>query len=271
MAYDTGVDAFDEPSMPAVARSADSPYAPYASWLTRPEVRTALWKRVWHLQAADAADLVSESFEALWRRRDDPGLPDSLPRMIGLALRVIDAKVIDRDRRRAVQRKRLVDAARLVPRDEDDPPLSEVAGEDQPNYVDEIAPLRSITAHDHLAARQKLAFVQRTADPVGLTDDDVEVMQAIDVGEVTVEEAAAERGIAASALRVRLHRLRQGLGKAWADELDGATTMRTLAWKAVRIYKNPEGFRGRLARGVGTRRWLAKLIEKIVRGRAPSL
>jgi RNA polymerase sigma factor (sigma-70 family) len=256
--------------MPAVAHPADSPYASYAELLTRAEVRSALWKRVWRLQTADAADLVSESFEALWRRRDDPSLPDSLERMIGLALHVIDAKIIDRNRRRSVQWKRIVDAARLVPRDEDDPPLSEVAGEDQPNYVDEIAPLRTITAYDHLAARQKLAFLQSTADDVGLTDDDVEVMQALDADELTVEEAAAERGIPANALRVRLHRLRQRLEQAWAEQLAGATTMRTLAWKAIRLYKAPV-FRGRLARGVGTRRWLQRVIEKIVRGRAPSL
>jgi hypothetical protein len=55
------------------------------------------------------------------------------------------------------------------------------------------------------------------------------------------------------------------------EHLDGAATMRTLAWKAIRLYKAPMVFRGRLARGVGTRRWLERLIEKIVRGRAPSL
>ncbi len=256
--------------MPAVVAPADSPYAPYAVLLTRPEVRSALWKKVWNLQKADAADVVSESFEALWRRRDDPNLPDSLERMIALARHVIDAKVIDRRRRRAVVWKRLVDAARLVPRDEDDPPLAEVAGEDQPNYVDESAPPRSITPYDHLAARLQLEFVDDRADQVGLTDDDLEVMQALDVGEVTLEEAAAARGLPATALRVRLHRIRQKLGEAWADHLDG-DTMRTRAWKAVRFYKDPSLFRGRLARGVGTRRWLAKLIEKIVRGRAPSL
>jgi len=255
--------------MPAVARPADSPYAPYAALLTQPEVRAALWKRVWNVQRADAADMVSDTFEALWRRRDDPNLPDSLQRMIGLALTVIDAKVIDRTRRRAVDRKRLVDAARLVPRDEDDPPLSELAGQDQPNYVDEIAPLRSITAYDHLAARRQLAFVQSSAWEVGLTDDDLEIMQALDVDEVTVEQAAAERGLPAGALRVRLHRLRQRLGAAWAEHLDGATPL-THMRKAVRLYKSWV-FRGRLARGVGTRRWLEKVIEKIVRGRAPSL
>jgi len=111
--------------MPAVARPADSPYAPYAALLTRPEVRTALWRRAWRLQRADAADLVSDCLEVLWRRRDDPNLPDSLKRMIGLALCVIDAKLVDRTRRRAVARRRLVDAARLVPRDPDDPPLGE--------------------------------------------------------------------------------------------------------------------------------------------------
>ncbi len=167
--------------MPAVARTADSPYASYADWLTRPEVRSALWQKVWRLQKADAADLISETFEALWRRRDDPNLPGSLERMIGLARHVIDAKIVDRNRRRAVGWKRIVDAARLVPRDEDDPPLSEVAGEDQPNYIDEIAPMRTITAYDHLAARQKLAFVDSSAWQMGLTDDDVEVMQALDV------------------------------------------------------------------------------------------
>ena len=255
--------------MPAVASPAVSPYAPYADLLTRPEVRSALWKRVWRLQPADAADLVSDSFEALWRRRDDPNLPRSLERMIGLALVVIDAKVIDRNRRRAVEWKRMVDAARLVPRDEDDPPLAEMAGEDQPNYVDEIAPLRTITAYDHLAARQKLAFVESSAWETGLTDDDVEVMQALDADEVTVEQAAAELRIPANALRVRLHRLRQKLGDAWAEHLDGDTP-RTRTMRALRLYREPV-WRGRLGRGVGTRRWLEKVIEKIVRGRAPSL
>jgi RNA polymerase sigma factor (sigma-70 family) len=195
--------------------------APYAQLLSHPRVRTYLEEQLakLELQPADARDLLGQTLEVLWKRRDSPNRPDSLERVLGLGGTVLKGKVVDYFRHKAVTDRRIVDAPE-VPRDPGDPARGkETSGADQPNTVDEIAPPRSINPRHQLEAKRKLAFVRDVADKVGLTDDDLEVMQAIDAGEVTLEQAAAERGLKSSTLRVRLHRIRNKLRSAWAKHL----------------------------------------------------
>ncbi len=251
--------------MSAVAPRLDSPYAAYSVLLTHPHVRRAIWMMVRRMPRADGQELISQSFEALWRRRDDPHLPDCIERMIGLARRVMEAKIIDYYRRRDVERSRIIDAPH-VHRDENEPPPARRSSAEQPNFVDEILPPPSIDAAELLAVKQQLAFVESCAERVGLADDDVEIMQAVDADEMTLEQAAAAHGMAGNALRMRLLRIRRKLDQGWAQHV--ASTPRALMAVAVRLY-------GRLIldrrRAVGTRRWLSRLIDRIVRGLAISL
>ncbi len=251
--------------MPDVAGRLDSRYAAYSVLLTHPHVRQAIWRMVRRMPRADGQDLISQSFEALWRRRDDPHLPDCIERMIGLARRVMGAKIVDYYRRRDVERSRIVDAPH-IPRDEDEPPPARRPREEQPNFVDEILPPVSIDASELLGVRQQLAVVQSDAERIGFTDDDLEIMLAVDADEVTLEEAAAARGMAGNALRMRLLRIRRRLDQAWVDHV--ASTPRALMALALRLY---DGLDVRQRRAVGTRRGLARLIDKIVRGLALSL
>jgi DNA-directed RNA polymerase specialized sigma24 family protein len=253
--------------MPAVARTADSPYAAYAELLTHPHVRQAMWKMVRRLPRADSQDLISQSFEALWRRRDDPHLPDCIERMIGLARRVMEAKVVDYYRRRDVERARIVDAPHF-PRDEGDPPPAGRSSEDQPNFVDEIVPPRTITAYDRLEVKQRLAFLNASAPKVGITDDDVEVMLAVDVGELTLDQASVERAIPGSALRMRLLRIRRKLDHEWTEHV--ADTPRALLAWVLRLHDRLVLQRVS-AQGGGVPRWLSKRIEKFVRSSGLSL
>jgi DNA-directed RNA polymerase specialized sigma24 family protein len=251
--------------MPAVARHLDSPHASYSVLLTHPHVRQAIWRMVRRMPRADGQDLISQSFEALWRRRDDPHLPDCIERMVGLARRVMEAKIIDYYRRRDVERSRIIDAPH-VHRDDDEPPPARRSSAEQPNFVDEILPPASIDAAELLGVKQQLAVVQSCAERVGFTDDDLEIMLAVDADEVTLEEAAAAHGMAGNALRMRLLRIRRKLDQAWADHV--VSTPRALMALAVRLYDRLDL---RQQRAVGTRRWLARLIDKIVRGLALSL
>ena len=64
---------------------------------------------------------------------------------------------------------------------------------------------------------------------MGLTDDDVETMQALDCDEMTVEQAAALRGMEPGALRVRLHRIRKRINEAWRKH----NLIRTPTWLVI--------------------------------------
>jgi DNA-directed RNA polymerase specialized sigma24 family protein len=204
-----------------IPESVEPQYAEYAALLSDDQVRFFLEGKVWALQLeneSDAEDIVSDTFAALWRRRLDADPPDSIERMMGLARVVVEGKIVDFFRHRKVMEEDEVDAATLVPRDAIDQPIGTKAC-DQPTYIELINPGRTVTAEDHVRAKEKLEFTQKVGPQVGLNDDLVEVMQAVDAGEVTIDQAARERGIKPGALRVRMHRVRQGLAVAWAKHL----------------------------------------------------
>lgn len=189
-------------------------FADYRQLLSHPRVREYLQERLdgLDLQDADGQELISQTYAALWRRRNDDNPPDNLPRLLALGKEVIQGKVVDFFRHKAVVQARIKDAP--LPRGEKLEP-GQCSGRDQLNYVDELRPPRSITPEMTLQAKQQIEFTNRVAAKVGLTDDDVETMQAIDCGELTIEQAAALRGMEPGALRVRLHRIRKRINEAW--------------------------------------------------------
>jgi DNA-directed RNA polymerase specialized sigma24 family protein len=201
------------PKLPLDA--ADEPrFAGYRRLLEHPRVLEYLQGRLvgLELQDADGEDLVGQTYEALWRRRTDDDPPNNLPRLLALARTVFQGKLVDFFRHKAVVQARIKDAP--LPRGEKLEP-GQCSGRDQLNYVEELRPPRSITPEMTLQAKQQLEFTNRVADKVGLTDDDVETMQAIDCDELTIEKAAALRGMEPGALRVRLHRIRKRINEAW--------------------------------------------------------
>jgi len=197
------------------ADAADEPqYAAYRQLMEHTRVREFLEMRVKarELPRSDGEDLVGQAFEALWRRRTDEDPADNLPRMVALARTVLEGKLVDYFRHKAVVQARIKDAP--MPRGEQLEP-GQCSGRDQLNYVEELRPRRTITPEMTLQAKQQMAFVNAVAVKVGLTDADVETMQAIDSDEMTIEQAAELRGMTEGALRVRLHRIRKRINKAW--------------------------------------------------------
>jgi DNA-directed RNA polymerase specialized sigma24 family protein len=150
--------------------------------------------------------------DALWRRSEDADPPDNLPRLIALAKKVLEGKLIDFFRHREVERDNLVDPPMPA---RADGRKGAPAGRDQPNFVDEVRPQRSIDPQQSLEASEKLAFVQEMFDDGTLTPDDVEVFEAERAGEKTFSELATERGVEPPALRKRLQRIRDKMKKEW--------------------------------------------------------
>jgi RNA polymerase sigma factor (sigma-70 family) len=189
-------------------------FADYRQLLSLPRVREYLQDRLvgLDLQDADGQDLIEQTYAALWRRRNDESPPDTLPRLLGLAKEVLQGKVVDFFRHKAVVQARIKDAP--LPRGEKPEP-GQCSGRDQLNYVEELRPPRSITPEMTLQAKQQMEFTNRVADEMGLTDDELETMQAVDCGELTIEEAAKLRGMKASTLRSRLNRIRNRINEAW--------------------------------------------------------
>jgi RNA polymerase sigma factor (sigma-70 family) len=186
------------------------------------------------LPRADGEDLISQSYLALWRRRTDDDPADNLPRMVALARTVLKGKLADYYRHKLVVQARIKDAPN--PRGE-----AHEAGEsarDQPNYVEELRPRRSMTPEVLLQAKQQMQFVKDNASKVGLTDADVETMQAVDCDEMTLEQAAALRNMKPSTLRSRLHRIKKRLNEAWRKHnlIRSPTTLMLLILLALVIY-----------------------------------
>ncbi len=204
--------------MRPLARQPDAQHPTYEALLSHPGVIELLRWKVRDLQDDDGDDVVSQSLEALWHRRGGARPPDTLARMMGLARHVVDGKIADHWRRKAVRAKRIVRTPK-VPRDECDPLPESGRAHHQPTYVEVIAPLRSITPLDRLLGKEQLAFVHAHAAEVGLGDDDLETMQALEAGELTVGQAAAARGMPEGTLGSRLHRIRERLRRAWAERL----------------------------------------------------
>ncbi len=191
------------------------PHSAYGRLLSHPRLRKLLdgALRAHRLQPADVDELRGQVLDALWRRRLDADPPDNLPRLLALARKVLEGRLVDFFRRRDVERARLADPP--MPAREDGR-RGAPAGQDQPNFVDEVAPPRSITPEDALRASEQLAFVQDMLDGGVLGPDDLEVLQAERAGEKTFEQLAAERGIKGATLRQRVHRLRETLAQEWA-------------------------------------------------------
>jgi RNA polymerase sigma factor (sigma-70 family) len=166
------------------------------------------------LPEADVSDIIGQVLAALWARRGDVNPPDNLSRLLGLARVVFEGKLVDYFRRKEVDRRRRVDAPRIMGEQTGRP---EGAPLDPPNPMDEVLLRRSITPEDRLEAKEQLAFVNEQVEMGVITHDDIEVMQAQRVGERSFEELAAERGVAADTLRQRIHRVRQRMIKAWLE------------------------------------------------------
>jgi RNA polymerase sigma factor (sigma-70 family) len=204
--------------MATVIMSNDSypidPHAAYRKLLEHPMLSGTLYKYLepQELQLADVKELIQQTLEALWRRRDDDDPPNNLPRIIALAKRILEGKLADFYRHLGYERRHLAEAP--MPAREDG---KEGApdGPDQPNHVDEVKPPRSITPAEKLETKEQLAFVQEKIEDGTITHDDIEVMQSQRCGEKTLEELAAERGVKSSALRKRLQRIRESLKKEW--------------------------------------------------------
>lgn len=164
------------------------------------------------LQLADVKELIQQTLEALWRRRDDGDPPNNLARVIALAKRILEGKLVDFYRHLGYERRH-VTAAPMPPREDGKEGAPD--GPDQPNHVDEVKPPRSITPAERLETKEQLAFVQEKIEDGTITHDDIEVMQSQRAGEKTLQELAAERGLKSSALRKRLQRIRESLNKEW--------------------------------------------------------
>jgi hypothetical protein len=101
---------------------------------------------------------------------------------------------------------------------EDLPPRNKT--DDQPTYVEELRPLRSMREDDAFEAQQKVAHVNEMAPKIGLTSDDVEVMFAVTWDErASWEELATERGETSGALRHRIQRLQEKIRKGWSRRI----------------------------------------------------
>jgi RNA polymerase sigma factor (sigma-70 family) len=198
----------------APAQPCIDPNTEFGKLLSHPRVREFLRLSLaeYELQEADRKDIAAQAEDALWRRRLDADPPSNLPRLIALARKVLEGKLVDFFRHRQVERENLADSPMAA---RDDGREGAPDGKDQPNFVDEVRPQRSIDPEDQQQAAEQLAFVQEKLVDGTLTHDDLEVMQADHAGEKTLGALAEERGIEPAALRKRLQRIREKLKKEW--------------------------------------------------------
>ncbi|HEY6462596.1 MAG TPA: hypothetical protein VIY73_20650, partial [Polyangiaceae bacterium] len=216
----------NDPPSPQSPPSTPSPTeAEYRALLSSPKVRAFLERRVRPLDisADDKSNLVDGVLEALWERRDrNP--PPTLPRLLGLARCIVKRRIASYCRHDARTRERFVDAKRVAVTSPEDGDSAPAVGDDpaeQPNYVDSILPLRSLTPEAAALVREKLRFVQEIAPRIGMTDDDVEVMWALtyDPARDRMEELAAERGVTPKGLRSRIERLQKAIEEGWEKRM----------------------------------------------------
>jgi hypothetical protein len=201
------------------AQADDAEHAEYAALLAHPRIRSFLMERMRakQLQASDKEDIFSAVRETLWKRRHDRHPPRTLPRVLGLAKKIVDGKIVDFFRHAAVVRERFRDAPR-VNHDEDAPPGDSPS--DQPNYVEELRSPCSVRPDDELETKRRKAFVNEMAPQLGLTRDDVDVMFTMTWdSDATWTELAAERGETPAKLRQRIGRLQAKMRKAWARRI----------------------------------------------------
>jgi hypothetical protein len=198
----------------ATPEPAIDPNTAFGRLLSHPRVREYLRLTLadYDLDDADRKDLSAQVMDALWRRRLDADPPGNLPRLMALTQKVLEGKLIDFFRHREVERDNLADAPMPA---RDDGREGAPDGKDQPNFVDELCPPRSIHPEDQRQAAEQLAFVQESLEAGTLTHDDIEVMLAEKAGEKTLAALAAERDMEPAALRKRLERIRKKLKKEW--------------------------------------------------------
>jgi len=119
---------------------ATDPHAQYRQLMSHPRLREYLWLALMpykDLQEADREDIIAQVMVAMWRRRNDPDAPNNVPRLIALARTVLQGKVVDFFRHRALWRGRIAEPT--LPSDDGERATSHEGG-DQPNYVEEIMP-----------------------------------------------------------------------------------------------------------------------------------
>jgi hypothetical protein len=200
------------------AERARSAHAEYGKILTDPRLRAFLGRKLGatQLAIADQEDLLASVLETLWRRRADRHAAQTLPRMLGLSLKILHGKLVDFYRHQDVVALIIRDAPRV--HQEDSPSRHEPA--DQPTYVEQLRPPRSLQSDEAVEMRERMAYVNGTGAKVGLTDDDVEVMFAMTWDErATWDELADERGETAGALRQRIRRLQEKMQAGWSRRL----------------------------------------------------
>lgn len=172
---------------------------------------------------ADQQDVLAAVLDGLWRRRADADPACTMPRIFGLAKTILDARLVDHARRQGVRDARIVDAPRAAGAAASEPGDGP---RDVPNFVDQLPPASPMTPERALRAKEQLAFTQELAPKVGLTEDDVEVMWNMTYDpDASWEELAAERGVGADALRMRISRLREKLNRAWTRRLAPRTLL----------------------------------------------
>ena len=190
--------------------------AAYEALLALPRVREFLFQRVRRLgiSRADKEDLVCSVLEGLCEQRTAKHPPTTLPRVLGLARKVLSARLVDHFRHEEVVDECTVDAAEMHG---DERPGPGAAPHEHPTYVDLVAPQQSHTPERMAIADEQLDFVNEMAPKIGMTDEDVEAMWALtyDNGHGRMEELAAERGMSERGLRERLDRLQSQLAETW--------------------------------------------------------
>jgi len=218
---------------PLAPESADE----YGRLLSDPRVRAFLWGRLKpiNIPDPDKKNLVGTVLATLWRRRTDRYPVRTLERMQGLGRTILEGRLVDYWRRQKTAAGRTVDAPRTTPA-KDAVPLPDKPW-NQPNYVEELRPPRSITPEDSLHTKQQMQYVNDVAAKIGLTNDDVEVMFAIAWDETaTYDELAAERGVKPGALRTRIHRLQKAVREGWNKRVKRTLILTLLLLAMLLLY-----------------------------------
>jgi DNA-directed RNA polymerase specialized sigma24 family protein len=197
--------------VPMTTKTAD-PFETYRRLVTDPVVKSSLANRIAakKLPQAIAEEIVGQALQKLWKKREKADCPDTIARVIALGCKMVDDAVVDWLRRAKFERKHFVDGPKAAGKAPDD-----VDPNDQPNYVDELAPMVANNPEKALVTNQKLAFLRDQRERGTVTDDDMEMMSAVAAGETTYEELAAKRGVPSATLRKRIDRIRDRLNKAW--------------------------------------------------------
>ena len=197
----------------------EPPPATFAAAVAHPGLSAYLHARLdpYGIPDADKADIAAAVKEGLWRCRGDADPACTMPRIFGLAKKVLDARLTDYWRAQAVRQARFTDGPTEPG---DDEPEERDGPRDFPSYVDRLPATAPTDPERALLAKEQLAFVQRVAPEIGLTDDDVQVMwDRDDDEEATWDKLAAARGVSAERLRKRITRLREELNTLWSRAL----------------------------------------------------